>query len=357
MNLESHFRIIAGEEQGLKPMAIRATLAVASGFYLLGYTARQAAYSLGFARSATVDAKVISIGNITAGGTGKTPATIYFARKLQEAGRRVVVLSRGYGRSSRMDRPLVVSDGAKTLVASREAGDEPWLIARKLTRTPVVVCADRIKGAEFAIERFRADTIVLDDGFQHIALKRDEDIVVLDCAVPFGYGHLLPRGLLREPLSALKRATRFLLTHADKYEHDETEARLRDINPTAQVLKSRHRPVKLISAKDGTVQNCASLSGRRVVVFSGIGNPKSFEDTIRRLGAQTVGNFRYVNHHWYDSRDIEAVIQSAKQSNADYIVTTEKDWVRLSLLDVVPENLFLLEIELELLNCPPSGVL
>jgi tetraacyldisaccharide 4'-kinase len=354
MNRESHIRIVSGEQRGLGPGFARAALLLASGLYLMGYEGRHAAYSLGLARRAKVNARVISIGNITAGGTGKTPATIYFGRRLSESGARVVVLSRGYGRLSRMDRPLVVSDGAKALVSPREAGDEPLLMAKKLSGVPVVVCADRIKGAEFAIERFRADSILLDDGFQHIALMRDEDVVVIDCANPFGYGHLLPRGLLREPLAALKRATRFLLTHADEYEHAETESRLRKINPDAEILKSRHRPVKLISLMDGNGRDCASIRGKKALAFSGIGNPKSFEDTLRRLGAEIVRNIRFADHHWYDNADIETIRQSARQSHADCIITTEKDGVRLPAIDTLPENFHLLEIELELLN-RPSG--
>ena len=344
-------RIITGEERGIGPSFARTSLSVLSGLYLLGYEARRAAYGAGLLRPSTVEARVVSVGNITAGGTGKTPATIYFARQFFEDGQKVVVLSRGYGRSTPMDEPAGVSDGHAFLLSPRESGDEPYLIARKLPGVPVVVCGDRVRGANFAIEKFNAETIVLDDGFQHVALSRDEDIVVIDSTAPFGFGHLLPRGLLREPLSALRRATTFLLTRADECKHGDTVERLRDINPTAEILLSRHRPVRLSRLGAGDDFPYDFISGKRVLALSSIGNPISFETTLKRLGAEVAASLRFKDHHWYSLDDVETVQKAAQQSRAEHIVSTEKDGVRLGLLAEAPKDILLLEVELEMIGC------
>lgn len=353
MNRELYMRVVSGDAKGVGPSLARASLSALSAFYLLGYTTKRAAYDIGLMRRRSVDARVVSIGNITAGGTGKTPAAIYFARRFFEEGQNVVVLSRGYGRTTPMDEPLAVSDRAQILLSPKESGDEPYLIAKKLPGVPVVVCGKRVRGAAFAIEKFSAETIVLDDGFQHVAIGRDEDIVVIDCTAPFGFGHLLPRGLLREPLSALRRATGFLLTRADECEHAHIVDGLRQINPTAEILRSRHLPVRMVRLKEGIEAPLNSLSGRRVLALSSIGNPKSFEETLRRLGADVVRSLRFKDHHWYGSADIERIRSEAERCSAEHIVSTEKDGVRLALAADAPENMLLLQIELEVFGRDP----
>lgn len=350
MNLDSYIRFVSGDAEGLGASSVRTALSVLSGFFFVGWAARQKTYDFGLMQPSSVDATVVSIGNITAGGTGKTPATIYYARRFSEEGQRVVVLSRGYGRTTPVNKPLTVSDGKSILLPPDEAGDEPYLIAKKLSRVPVVVCGKRVRGARFAVTHFNPDVVILDDGFQHIALSRDEDIVVIDCTIPFGFGHLLPRGLLREPLSALRRATGFLLTHADEREHGQIIDTLRQINPTANISKSRHRPVRLVSMKDNAETRCDSLAGKRVLALSSIGNPKAFEETLRKLGADVVSRLRFRDHHWYDAADIERIQTTAERSRVDYVVTTEKDGVRLALPPRVPENTLVLEVELELID-------
>lgn len=342
--------VISGNAKGLGAFTARTALSILSGAYFAGLKTRQAAYTLGLKRREKVDARVISIGNITAGGTGKTPATIHFARAFLKEGRRTVVLSRGYGRTTAMDKPIAVSDMTTILLSPREAGDEPYLIASKLPGIPVVVCGKRVKGARFAIEKFSPDVILLDDGFQHIALARDEDIVVIDCSNPFGFGHMLPRGLLREPLSGLSRATRFLLTHADEREHGDIIETLKAINPAADIMKSRHRPVGLTRLEGKGRLACDRLSGERVLAVSSIGNPDAFERTLRGLDAEVVNSIAFKDHHWYDSSDIERIEVAAATAGVDHIVTTEKDGVRLGLVAKTVEKLLVLEIELEIID-------
>ena len=343
-------RIISGDAGGIAASAARAALSAASGFYFVGYKAKRAIYDLGLARARSVNAKVISIGNVTAGGAGKTPATIYFARKYSAEGRRVAVISRGYGRTTRMDEPLAVSDGAEILLSPVESGDEPYLIARKIPGVPVVVCAKRVKGAEFAIERFGAEVILLDDGFQHISIARDEDVVVVDCTNPFGYGRLLPRGLLREPMTALARATRFLLTRADEQDHEDVVRTLKQINPAAEILRSRHRPVRLTTLGGDGGETLDSVKGKKALAVSSIGNPEAFEAMLRREGVDVVRSLRFNDHHWYKEADIERIRGVAQEAGAAHIVSTEKDGVRLGLVPNAPKDALLLEIDLELME-------
>ncbi|MBI4832921.1 MAG: tetraacyldisaccharide 4'-kinase [Candidatus Lindowbacteria bacterium] len=342
-------RIVSGNEKGIAASVARGAFSMFSGLYRLVYEGKSISYRLGLKRSRRVNARVVSVGNITAGGAGKTPAVMYFARRFLEEGRNIVVLSRGYGRVTPADQPLAVSDRSKVLLSPRESGDEPYLIARKLSGVPVVVCGKRVKGARFAIEKFGAEVIVLDDGFQHVALARDEDIVVIDCTAPFGYGRLLPRGLLREPIDALKRATCFLLTRADERGHEDVVNALRGINPDARLLKSRHRPKRLINLQEQTEMPCGSISKKRVIALSSIGNPAAFEKTVSRLGAHVAQGLRFSDHHWYDPADIEKIQSIRERLGAEYVVTTEKDGVRLGAVSRPLGNTLLLEIELEII--------
>lgn len=343
-------RIISGDAEGIDAAAARAALSVASVLYGVGYRAKRAMYDLGVARVRGVGATVISIGNITTGGTGKTPATIYFARKYSAEGRRVVVVSRGYGRTTRMHEPLAVSEGERVLLSPRESGDEPYLIAKKVPGVPVIVCASRTRGAEFAIKHYRPEIILLDDGFQHTAIVRDEDVVVVDCTNPFGFGRLLPRGLLREPMSALGRATRFLLTRTDECDCTDVIRTLEQVNPAAEILRSRHRPVRLTTLEGDGGQTLDSVKGKSVLAVSSIGNPKAFETTLGRMGVDVVSTVRFNDHHWYDAGDIERIRGTARKAGAAHIISTEKDGVRLGLVPNAPRDMLLLEIELELME-------
>ena len=337
-------------------MLCRSILSAATPLYYLAWSAREAGFHLHLLPIRKVGARVISIGNITAGGTGKTPAVIYFARKFQKEGAQIAIISRGYGRRSKSNEPVVVSDKeGNILLSANVAGDEPYLLAKKLPRVSVIVCPNRIAGAEVAMKWFSPDIILLDDGFQHRAIERDEDIVVIDCSEPFGYNHLLPRGLLREPLRALKRASAFLLTRADERKHAALVEKLREMNPSAEIMLSRHRPTRLLSAYRNTTAPLGQLKGKKTLALSSIGNPSSFERTLERLQAILAGSLRFPDHHWYSVADLAHIRDEAKRTRAEIIVTTEKDGVRLALLPEKLENLLLLEIELEIIGDLPTA--
>ncbi len=334
-------------------------------------------------KSRKLPCKVISVGNLTVGGTGKTPMTIHIARQLSSQGYNTAVISRGYGGCSEKTA-AIVSDGQQIFLQSDEAGDEPFMMARNLTlvpkplvpklglgnkRTfpswglgtrgsrglgtrgniPVIVGQNRFKAGWLAIDKFAPDVIVLDDAFQHLKLVRDIDLVLLDYHRPFGNNHLLPRGTLREPLSALARADAFILTRCDAVP-GEDQAALKKIIGNRPVFKTVHSPYisELILNKAGfkplskagfkpALQGQSSiagfkpaLQGRNGFVFSGIAGNRDFRSTVETLGCRIAGFSEFADHHRYSAADIEAISDSAYKAKADILVTTEKDYVRIS---------------------------
>jgi len=326
--------------------SVRGTLRVASYGYGAAVRVRAAAYSGIPSFQHRVRAHVVSVGNITVGGTGKTPVTQYIAGRYIEMGHRVAVLCR----PAPTRGVVVVSDGEALLVNDWEhTGDEPQLIARKVPGAIVMVCADRLRSARMAVNEYRAEVIVLDDGFQHMRLARDEDIVVLDATQPLDMLHLLPRGTLREPPGALKRATRIVLTHTDRCaDHDETVRLVKRYAPNVPITCTTHRTteVRLLSRRRGQ-SDLAPLAGRRVVVFSAIGNPSSFEHSVAATGAETACTIRFADHHVYAAADVKQIDRAVDQHQADAAVTTEKDAIRLSE-ESVPFPLYTMGVEIAL---------
>ena len=306
---------------------------------------REFLYRAGVFTSKRVSAKVISIGNITLGGTGKTPAVMALAKRLRGEERKVAVLLRGYkGRLE--NKGGVVSDGSSILLSPEEAGDEAYLLAERLPQVPVLVGKKRIKSARIATTKFGAEVLILDDGFQHRRLSRDLDIVLIDAANPFGSCRLFPCGILREPLSALSRADVFLLTRTDEaVNKEEVKKKLLKINPRAPIIESVHKPVSFLD-KEGGEHPLAVIKDKKVLALSGIGHPESFERALRNLGAKEVVSLRYPDHHFYGERDIKEIKEKAKGS--ELLVSTEKDKVRLPL-SLLP-SIFFLRIELQLAN-------
>jgi tetraacyldisaccharide 4'-kinase len=292
--------------------------------------ARSAAYMSGVWRRRRLPCKVISVGNLTVGGTGKTPLTIWVAQWYQQHGWRVAVLSRGY--KAQAPGPLqVVSRGDGPLLDWRAAGDEPYLLARALSGIPILIGKDRYRSGRYACDHFGAQVVVLDDGFQHLALHRDLDIVLLDATNPFGHGTLLPRGILREPMSALRRADAIVLTRVES-----TPGSLSALRQQVR-LWARQQPLYMMStlpevlqhAITGATEKLAWLRQRRVMAFAGIGNPLAFAATLTQLGAEVAVNVAFPDHHVYTAHDWRTIVAMAQEQRVSCLITTEKDAVRL----------------------------
>jgi len=308
---------------------------------------RVRAYSWGLLKTRGLPIPVISIGNITLGGTGKTPAAVNVSGILLKHGRKPVVLSRGYGRSDR-SAVLVVSDGISKVIDPVSGGDEPVLIAGRHPRVPVVVGADRYRSGTVAIERFHPDIAILDDGFQHIRLKRDLNVVLIDAVDPFGSGRLFPAGILREPLSALRRADIVLITRADRAENivqlRETIGGYTD----ARIFSARHTPRDLIDVATGETRPLDFLAGKPVFAFAGIARPDSFISLLRTLGAVVSGSAVFPDHYSYTQADLTGLVRQAGQRNEALLATTEKDGVRLA--NMAPKGVWAVRIDLDVIE-------
>ncbi|MDP2982509.1 MAG: tetraacyldisaccharide 4'-kinase [Candidatus Latescibacter sp.] len=305
-------------------LPLRAALRIVSLFYGAGIRLRNMLFDRKWLKTYGIPCRVISIGNITAGGTGKTPVTIMTARLLVSAGYLVAVVSRGYGRKSQGIH--FVSDASGALASPAEAGDEPHLIASSLPGVPVVVGKDRSAAAITAFLRFEPDIILLDDAFQHRRLRRDADIVTLDAENPFGSGRLLPRGILRESPKALSRAQAVIVTRcSDDLQYADTERMVRAYNPGIAVFRSRHVSRSLRKPWSREKLELSIIAGQKAAALSNIGNPASFHRTLESLGAGIVLKRSMSDHHRYQSGTVERIREEALRSGADFLVMTAKD--------------------------------
>jgi len=303
-------------------------LAFFSLLYGIAQRLRYAAYDLGILKKRKLPGLVVSVGNLTAGGTGKTPAVAALAKWALSQEIRACILSRGYGGEYKTPL-LVVSDGRRVLSDSRLAGDEPILLAGKVSGSPVVLSRERYLAGKYAHERFESELFIIDDGFQHIQLERDLNLVLMDSAQPFGNGHLLPRGPLRESLDQLARADAFVLTRFRKNGGQATMAFLKDNYPDIPVFCADHVPDRVVFPRLDRVDAPRVLNQKRVVAFAGIGTPESFRETLVSLGADVVSFCSFKDHYAYQQDDLDRLVRLKRETDAHYIMTTEKDWVRM----------------------------
>lgn len=293
-----------------------------SALYSAVTRTRLSLYQRGTFRTTRLSRPVISVGNITAGGTGKTPLVEFVSKIIAGTGKKVCILTRGYGRQN-PERQVVVSDGRAILATPAEAGDEPYLLATNLLGLAAVISnADRISAAHDAIEVFGTECFVLDDGFQHLRLARDLNIVTIDATNPWGSGQragqLLPHGRLREPLSGLSRADCVVLTRCDQTENlDPLREQIRALIGGRPVFESTMKPTR------------ASLPGGPVAAFCAVGNPQSFFSQVKAVGYEVVSEQVFRDHHNYTQKDIDDLTGTATRSGATSLVTTAKDAVKL----------------------------
>lgn len=321
-------------------------------------TIRYFLYRTGVLRRYPLGIQVISIGNVTAGGTGKTPVTEIFARTLAAEGRKVAILSRGYRRKEApwwrrvftqvVDPPLVVSDGKRVLLDSATGGDEPYMLASNLPGVAVIVDRNRVKAGRYAVKRLGCDTLILDDGFQYQKLKHSIEVVLVDSTNPFGNGNLLPRGILREPIRNIRRADIIFLTKC-RGDVSAVKEEIRRYNASAEIVECNHAPRALKDVWSREEFPLDWLGGKTVCTLSGIASPKGFENSLRHLGAKVVWCERYADHHRYDSSEVLYALNRTADMGADALVTTEKDAVRFPRFETSPVRCLYLRIAIEIL--------
>lgn len=331
---ERFLRLIRGEDRGPGTISARAILSVASLGYRIVVAARNLAFDRGWKTTHAAGIPVVSVGNITVGGTGKTPMVEWVCRWYRERGARVAILSRGYGSGD------------------ESVNDEALVLEENLPDVPHLQDPDRVKSAAVAVEELESEVLVLDDGFQHRRLARDIDLVLIDATAPFGLGWLLPRGLLREPVRSLRRAdvvviTRADLVNAEKLEEIRSEAEFR-AGPLKWAV-SRHAPLAVIGHGVEEVP-VESLRGKTVAAFCGIGNPEGFRETIEPLCGRVVGLKRFPDHHRYQKQDVAGLVEWATALEVDLVLTTQKDLVKLRAASLGGVPLRALRIGVEVLE-------
>lgn len=357
--------VIFEQRRGKRATLARSVLYLLSKVFQVAVKARLFLYSVRILRDSTLGVQVIAVGNLTVGGTGKTPVVEKFARELQDQGRTVAILSRGYRSkppplSKRLlnkllfredsTPPRVVSDGKSLLLDSETAGDEPYMLASNLKDVVVLVDKDRVKSGRYAIEKFGCDTLLLDDGFQYWKLRgRRRDIVLIDYQQPFGNELLLPRGTLREPPSHLSRANTIFITKSD----GNTAAlrkRIAQYNSTASIIECVHHPLYFEDVFTGERRGLDFLKGKRVASLSGIAQPESFERSLANLGSELVYSKRFADHHRFTQQEILNVINRSKKRQAGIIVTTQKDAVRFPKIDRRDLPMYFMRVEIKILS-------
>ncbi len=357
--------VITEQRRGKRAALVRVALFLLSKGFGLAVRARRFLYNVRILRDSTLGIQVIAIGNLTVGGTGKTPVVEKFARELQKEGRNVAILSRGYRSKPppltqrllnkillREDRtpPRVVSDGKSLLLDSETAGDEPYMLASNLKDVVVLVDKDRVKSGRYAIEKFGCDTLLLDDGFQYWKLAgRRRDIVLIDCQQPFGNDHLLPRGTLREPPSHLARANTFFITKSDG-NTDRLRQRIAQFNPSAGIIECTHHPLYFEDVFTGERHGLDIVKNRKVATLSAIAQPESFENSLVHLGAELVYAKRFADHHRFTQQEVINVINRSKKRQAEAIFTTQKDAVRFPRIDRRDLPIYFMRVEIKILS-------
>lgn len=357
--------VITEQRRDKKAALVRFGLFLLSKLFYVAIKVRRFLYDLRLLRDYTIGVQVIAIGNLTVGGTGKTPVVEKFARELQDQGRTVAILSRGYRSKPpplfkrlidkmllREDRtpPRVVSDGKSLLLDSETAGDEPYMLASNLKDVIVLVDKDRVKAGRYAIEKFGCDTLLLDDGFQYWKLAgRRRDIVLVDCQQPFGNDYLLPRGVLREPPSHLARANTIFITKCNG-NVARLRVRISQLNPSAGVIECVHHPLYFEDVFTGERKGLDFIRGIKVAALSGIAQPESFEQNLVEQGAELVYTKRYADHHRFSQQEVLNAVNRSKKRQAAAIITTQKDAVRFPKIDRRDLPIYFMRVEIKILT-------
>ena len=358
--------VIFGRAKGFRASMMRMLMRTLSGVYRLAVQTRLRLYRNGWKPQHHLGTLVVSIGNLTVGGTGKTPVVELLSRSLRDRGRSVAILSRGY-KSRKLDKaqkwltedgknipaekmPKVVSTGKALLLDSKFAGDEPFMLARNLDGVAVIVDKNRVKGGRFAITQLGADTLLLDDGMQYLDLAHGIDIVLVDARSPFGTEAMLPRGTLREPPRNLRRASYIFITKCDGTSNEALITRIRRYNRTAEIIECTHGPIHLENLFTRERKPLDFLQDKWVAAISGIAVPENFERSLEKLGARVEIRRRFSDHHRFSRKEIDKFMQRCIERDMELIVTTEKDAVRFPRPKEIDVPVYFLRIEVEILK-------
>ena len=354
--------VVFGRAHGFRAWMMRCVLRFASFFFFLLVKIRLFLFKKRIKTVHYLGTFVISVGNITAGGTGKTPVVELLAHTLTARGRKCAILTRGY-KSADLEKPQVwlderghkvkrlpkiASDGKTRYLGPLHAGDEPFMLARNLDGVAVLVDKDRVKSGIFAIEQLGSNTLILDDGMQYMKLRHELDIVLVDCGFPFGTGALLPRGTMWEPRSSLKRASYIILTKSGGKPQGDLISTIRRYNNVADIIVTDHRPAYLENIFTGERRPLSFLKDKYVACLSGIARPESFECLVEELGARIEIRRRYPDHYWFDQEDLEKFVERCADRAMDLIVTTEKDAVRFLKPDEMDVPIYFLRIRISI---------
>ncbi|MEO8352318.1 MAG: tetraacyldisaccharide 4'-kinase [Chthoniobacteraceae bacterium] len=358
--------VILERRYGKRAAALRWLLYALSWLFRAGVQTRLWLFRQRLFRDRTPGVQVISVGNLTVGGTGKTPVVERLARTLNDGGRRVVILSRGYKAKKpplfrrlqrkwlglEKNKSRIVHDGEKLLLDSRFAGDEPYMLAKSLRNVPVVVDKDRVRAALYAVRHLGANVLILDDGMQYLHLRHRLEICLIDCQAPFGNDFLLPRGTLREPPASLRRARYIILTKSNGQEQPALLERIRTHNRTARIIVTSHRALYLQHLYDTEDRPPLEyLEGKFIGALSGIARPESFEEKLTQLGANLVITKRYADHHRFSDEELRDFMNRAVRRDLNLIVTTEKDAVRFpTSVEQLEVPIYFLRVEIEILS-------
>lgn len=358
--------VIFGRAKGFRATLMRFLMRALSGVFRAIVQIRLWRYRSGAREQKYLGVQVVAIGNITVGGTGKTPAVELLARTLRDRGRHVAILSRGY-KSKKLDHaqrwqtpqgqpipsermPKVVSTGSALLLDSKFAGDEPFMLARNLDGVAVVVDKNRVKSGHFAVSQLASDTLLLDDGMQYLDLAHSIDLVLIDASSPFGTEALLPRGTLREPPKNLRRASYILITKCTGSSNADLIARIRKYNRTAEIIECTHGPIHLENVFTRERQPLEFLKDKWVGAISAIAVPEAFESSLEKLGARVEIRRRFSDHYRFSRKEVEIFMQRCVERDMELICTTEKDAVRFPHPTSVDVPVYFLRIEVEILE-------
>ena len=354
--------VVFGRARGFRAWLLKCVLRFASFFFYVLIKARLFMFRRRIKTVHYLGTFVVSVGNITAGGTGKTPVVELLSRTLAERGRKCAILTRGY-KSEELDEPQewldangkpvrnlpkIASDGVTRYLGPLHAGDEPFMLARNLDGVAVLVDKDRVKSGIFAIEQLGRNTLILDDGMQYLKLKHEIDIVLVDCGFPFGTGSILPRGTMREPRTSLARASYIILTKSGGKPQGELISTIRKYNKVADIIVTNHGPSYLENIFTGERKPLSFLQDKYVACMSGIARPESFEGLVEGLGAHVEIRRRYPDHYWFDQADLETFVERCADRAMDIIVTTEKDAVRFLKPGEMEVPIYFLRIQIDI---------